>query len=110
MEPTIVAWGSQTPRTSARVEDIDHFSARGMKRLYGREDWFPRCAHLVMDIWQARDGRVLVRCSSRGEEIDTASFEIIGARIPPGTKMGAGDEWIPAAARKAYDDWVMEQL
>lgn len=109
----VAYWEHASPRARARVEEIDYFDARGMARVYSREDYFGRHFNLRMDIWRTRDGRLLMRCSSLCGEVDWCCLEIHGvnpARIVPRQAYGFPDSWIPAAVRRAYDAWVEEQF
>jgi hypothetical protein len=109
----IASWESAVPRTRAQVEDIDNFDARGMYRVYGRSDHFGQYHTFNMDIWKTSDGRLLMRCWSRCDEIDWRSFEVTGvdlSRIPERKKGGGLEEsWIPRAVRDAYEEWLREE-
>ena len=98
----------------ARVEEIEHFDARGMRRVYDRGDNFDRHHSFNMDIWKARDGRLLMRCWSRCEDIDWLSFEIKGVdmvKIPVrDKKTGFEESWVPKAVRKAHALWIQEEF
>ena len=91
---------------SATVHLIDHFNARGMRRVYGRCDHLQR--RLNMDIWRTRDSRLLVRFWSRNENVDGESWEVIGvpdAQQLPGPPFDEG--WIPNCLREEYAKWVI---
>ena len=114
MEGTLLThWESDAPDTGALVTEIEHFNARGMRRVFGRGDHFGRHCSFNMDIWKTRDGRLLMRCWSRCEDIDWHSFEIKGVdmvEIPDrDKKMGFEKSWVPKAVRKAYDQWIQEK-
>lgn len=108
-------WCGDKPaaQPGVRLTQIEHFDARGMRSVYGREDDFGRYKRLHLDIWRTRDGRFLMRCWSRCSEIDWRSFEIRGleaSRFPPkgkGTDMN--DSWIPMSVRRAYNSWFEEE-
>ena len=91
----------------------DNCNARAMCRVYGRGEHFSRHRPFNMDIWKTRDGRLLMRCWSRREDIDWRSFEIKGA--DPGTipernkKTGFRDSWIPKVVRCAYEQWIQKE-
>lgn len=110
----VVYWESKPPRNQrVRIEGIKWFSARGMKRVYGRGDHFPGRAGFHMDIWRNRHGQLFVRFWSRGEEVDDCSLTILGIRpdsIPdgPGTE-GFTDHWLPKALRTEYETWVISE-
>jgi hypothetical protein len=107
------AWESPSPRYKGiKIEMIDYFDARGMKRVYGRGDCFGRNRYFHMDIWATSSGRLLMRCWSRCSEIDGRSFEIFGIDIEksifqPHKKMC--DDWIPYIVREAYETWIEEE-
>ena len=114
MEDALTYWNSEAPALDARVDEIEHFDARGMCRVYGRGDHFGRYRSFNMDIWKTRDGRLLMRCWSRCEDINWRSFEIKGVdsvEIPEGDKKtGFRESWVPKTARKAYNQWVQEEF
>jgi len=97
----------------ATVEEIEHFDARGMRRVYGRSDQFARYRSFNMDIWKTCGGRLLMRCWSRCEDIDWRSFEITGVdltEIPEREKSsGFQESWVPQAVRRVYDHWINEE-
>jgi hypothetical protein len=70
---------------NATVHPIEHFDARGMRRVYRRGDHLGRVFN--MDIWEDRHDRILARFWSRNPEVDEESWEIIGV---PDTKQIAG--------------------
>jgi hypothetical protein len=73
----IVYWSTHAPRRSRVViEDIPWFSARGMKRVYGRGDHFWRMAAFNMDIWKNRHGLLFARFWSRSEEVEDRSLSL----------------------------------
>jgi hypothetical protein len=107
-------WESDAPDTDVEVLEIEHFDARGMRRVYGRGDHFGRNWSFNMDIWKTRDGRLLMRCWSRCEDIDRCSFEIKGVdltEIPDrNKKTGFEESWVPEAVRQAYEQWINEEF
>ena len=113
MRDAVTCWDSEAPATDAQVEEIEHFDARGMHRVYGRGDQFGRHHKFNMDIWRTRDGRLLMRCWSRCEDIDWRSFEIRDMDIvgipQSGNTFGFEDSWIPRAVRGAYDEWIQNE-
>ena len=113
MEESIVYWDSEPPETFSEAEEIDHFDARGMRRVYGRGDYFGRHHSFNMDIWMCRDQRLLMRCWSRCIDFDWRSFEIKGLNksdIPvPDKEIGLQDFWVPKAVRDAYENWIREE-
>ena len=78
MEDAWALWDSEAPAIDAQVEEIEHSDARGMQRVYGRDDHFGSHCAFKMDIWRTREGRVLMRCWSRCQDIAWRSFEIKG--------------------------------
>ena len=114
MKTEFPEWDTPVSPQNAIVTEIAHFNARGMRRVYGRGEVFPGGPSFNMDIWLTRDGRLLMRCWSRCNEIDDRSFEINGipqASIPV---RQAGDtfaeSWIPLAVRQAYGCWIFEKF
>jgi hypothetical protein len=95
------------------VESIDHFNARGMRRVYGRCDIFPldgkQTYRRNMDVWLSRGGRLLARFWARGYEVDDESFEIIGLSGPHlrEKEVELGESWVPQRLRKEYADWLI---
>lgn len=67
-----------------------------------------------MDVWLARDGRLLARFWSRSAEVDWKSIEVIGIpvdAIPYRTPDSVfSDAWIPEILREEYEDWMEEEL
>jgi hypothetical protein len=113
MEDALTYWESEAPEMDVTMEEIDHFDARGMRRVYGRGDSFGRYRSFNMDIWKTRDERLLMRCWSRCREIDWRSFEIRGAdlaEIPErGKSSGFQESWVPHATRLAYENWIEDE-
>ena len=108
-------WETHSPRKSqARIEYIDAFDARGMRRVYGRGDHFGRKAALKMDIWRDKRGQLFARFWSRNSEVDELSIAIHGIRtdsIPKPHKGAAfSDVWIPKVVRDEYTDWMTSEL
>jgi len=107
-------WDSKPPAKDAKVEEIEHFDARGMRNVYGRGDQFGRHRYFHMDIWKTSDERLLMRFWSRCQEIDWRSFEIIGLdlrKIPEREKAsGSGESWVPRAVRRTYNRWIDEEF
>jgi hypothetical protein len=109
----MVDWQSDVaPSTPIRIESVDWFSARGMRRVYGRGDIFPSKCSFNMEIWRDRTGRLLARFWSRSREVDDRSLEVIG--IPPDAIPDRKpdevfqDSWIPQGLRTEYEDWICE--
>ena len=96
------------------LEETDDFNARGMRRVYGRTDRLGRHHTFHMDIWKAGDGRLLMRCWSRCEDIDWRSFEIKGwdaVGIPgTGENIWMRETLVPAAIRQAYNEWIEQEF
>jgi hypothetical protein len=107
----MVAWDSEpSPDISIRIEYIDYFNARGMRRVYGRGDVFPTKCIFNMDVWLDRRGRLLARFWSRSNDVDGRSLEIRGISVDaipkrePSTALS--DAWIPQTLREEYEDWI----
>jgi len=77
----LIYWDSVESTADAAVEEIDHFVARGMRRVFRRSDHFGRNRTFNMDIWRDRGGRLLMRCWSQSNDIDWRSFEIKGIEL-----------------------------
>lgn len=107
-------WDSSAPSSKVQIDEIPHFDARGMRRVYGRGDHFRRRETYNMDIWINRSGRLLMRCWSRCADADDCSFEIKGiapSEIPEkDEREGFLDIWLPEVVRKTYEEWVEEQF
>ena len=79
--------------------------------VYGRGDHFGRL-RFYLDVWKAKDGRLLARFWSRNQEIDWCSYKIIGLKV---TKCPhSGDKfcetcWVPACLRDEYDNWILSE-
>lgn len=114
MEDDFVAWESVPPATNVFIQEIDHFDARGMRRVYGRGDLFSRHKTFHMDIWMDCNQILWMRCWSRCGDIDWRSFIIKGIDhtiIPlPDKNKGLQDFWVPEAVREAYCDWLQEEF
>lgn len=111
---SLAYWDTEAPiGPSIRVEEIDHFDARGKRRVYGRGDQFARLA-LNMDIWRSRNGRLVVRFWSRSKEFDWLSYEIVGLldfeSHDDTPTSGFSEDWIPECLRVEYDNWVLDWL
>ena len=98
------------PMSRIRIENVEVFDARGMRRVYGRGDILGRKAAFNMDIWRDRSGNLFARFWSRNSEVDDLSFAIYGINadsIPERAKESAfSDAWIPKALRAEYENWV----
>ena len=107
-------WGKALPRgRGISVIYIDHFNARGMRRVYGRGDLFGRGLTFNMDVWLMRSGRLLARFWSHGNEIDWQSMVVIGfSHAPPSknTKREMNEDWVPQCLRDEYDKWIIAQF
>lgn len=109
--PEFFFWPCPPSRERVVVEQIEPFDARGMKRVYGREDGLPRTPCFHLDIFAAADGRVRMRCWARGDMEDRA-YEVTGwkaaARARDERRMLDESE-IPSAVRRAYERWGVEE-
>ena len=109
----LIYWDSEESTANVAVEEIDHFVARGMRRVFGRGDQFGRYRTFNMDIWRDRSGRLLMRCWSQNKDVDWRSFEIKGielSRIPDfDSSHGCQDAWLPRTVRDAYEEWIREE-
>jgi hypothetical protein len=96
-----------------KVKPIDHFNARGMRRVYGRGDVFllngKQTYKRNMDVWLTREGRLLARFWALGYEVDEESFEVIGLAQPPVREREArlSEDWVPQSLRNEYKAWLI---
>lgn len=109
MNESAVIWESPcTGDSNASVTEIDDFSARGLRRVYGRGDHYPGRPAFNMDIWRDRTGRLLARFWSRSDEVDSESWDILGVRDADSLNGPPFDErWVPDCLRKQYGKWVI---
>jgi hypothetical protein len=113
MTYTKMHWGNPLPKYKGiKIEMIDYFDARGMKRVYGRSDYYGRHRTFNMDIWATSSGRLFMRFWSRCYDIDGRSFEIFGIDVAksiilPHYEMV--DDWLPYIVREAYDTWIEDE-
>jgi hypothetical protein len=103
----VVDWENQfTGASCATLHLVEHFDARGMRKVYGRGDHFHRVFN--MGIWRTRAGRLLVRFGSRNGDVDGECWEIIG--VPDAQEIAGppfDDRWIPNCLREAYITWII---
>ncbi len=94
--------------SNVTITEIDDFSARGMRRMYGRGDTFFDRPVFNMDIWRDRKDRLLARFWSRGNEVDWECWEILGV---PDAHLLSGppfdERWVPECLRLEYDTWIL---
>lgn len=108
-----IAWRTKSPRNRrASIEGIEPFTARGMRCVYGRNDYLSKRFH--MDIWQDHKGRLLVRFWCRSEGVAGRSMELLGVRPRSFTDRRPDrfleDEWIPEILRLEYAAWIWEKV
>ncbi len=92
---------------TAAATEIEPFSARGMKRVYGRGDHYQRRG-FNLDIWRDGVGRLRARFWSRSSEVEDQSWEVTG--IPDADQIAGplfNEQWVPNCLRKQYDAWVL---
>jgi hypothetical protein len=112
-DTNVAYWeGIARPSRRVTVKYIDHFSARGMHRVYGRGDNFSGNPRLCMDIWRSAAGRLLVRFWSHGTEVDPVSYEIIGIPTDQHPKLGPpyDESWVPQVLRREYERWIISEI
>ena len=104
-------WESEVPTgSSISLEEIDHFDARGKRRVYGRGDMYSRLT-LNVDVWRSGSGQLFVRFWTGAQDYDWCSYEILGLSDSESlTTRDFNDDWIPKCLREAYDDWVTDCL
>lgn len=69
--------------SKAVLESAAPFDARGMRSIFRRGDQFPGLPAYSMGMWLAKDGRLLVRFSSRGSCVEPRSYQVHQFRIDP---------------------------
>ena len=92
----------------ATLSEIEPFSARGMRRVYGRGDRYPGRAAFNLDIWRDRAGRLLAKFSSRSSEVDDESWAIHGvpdSPLRPGQPLN--ERSVPDCLREKYVAWLV---
>ena len=102
------------PRKHVSVERIDPFHARGMKCVHGRGDHWggegERGHHCYMDIFQTRDGRLLMRFwwgrSRYSKDSFSSSFEIKGMSPAMISKIDPEESSIPEEVLEVYYEWI----
>jgi hypothetical protein len=100
------------PAQHAKVNYIDHFDARGMRRVYGRGDHFSGGRTLNIDVWLTKRGRLVARFWSRSSEVDGMSLEVTGFStdlLLPSKLAGLDERWVPKCLRDEYDTWVITE-
>ena len=111
----VIHWDTHPPRNvRVEIEPTESFSARGMKRVYGRADRLPGRAAFHMDIWRNRHGHLFVRFWSQAADTDDWSLTIRGIKPESLSKrdgnVGVTDAWIPGSLRKEYEQWLISEL
>jgi hypothetical protein len=111
----LIWWDSEAPDIPVEIKEIDHFDARGLRRVYGRGDHFGRYKVFNMDIWKTGRGILLMRCWSHCDDIEWKSFEIraLDMNVIPKRKSLAGgflDTWVPKLVRDEYEYWIKEEF
>jgi len=98
-----------------KLEEIEWFDARGMKRLHCSDHLMPRkngkYFKYSADIWSAKDGRILVKFSSRYSDADNYAYEIRGLKrndLPEDAK--DTETWIPKCVVDEFWNWVRSEL
>lgn len=106
----MLPWESVVPNVSAVIDIIDDFTARGMKRVFGRVDSYHKFRTFNLDIWKDKYDGLYMRCWSRSNHVNSLSFEIKGIdlnNIPIECgKYKIVDVWIPNVVRDEYGNWV----
>jgi len=110
----MMPWETYSPRRAGiKIEFGDSFSARGMRRVFGRGDYFPGRASFNLDIWRNRKGELFGRFWSRSYEVDERSFQIHGVSPDSIPKRKPGDDfsdaWVPKILRDEYDKWINQE-
>jgi len=105
------------PCRGSVVKRIRNFDARGMRSVYGQGDHFGRHLSFHIEVWEARNGSLLVRFWSRSAEIKRLSYEVTGMppdRRPTGAHPDSDDyldsSWMPQPLRKEYYKWIQSEI
>ena len=109
---SVAHWDTKV-RSDPKIDiiEIDHFDARGMRRVYGRGDYFHRVYNL--DIWRDRNKHLFGRFWSRSVNVFDLYFKIIGMRsypIPEDSNTSFDERWVPKCLREFYDIWIDDNL
>jgi hypothetical protein len=114
-EPMFV-WLTEPPEIKPGIVDvfeIDPFSAKGMRRVYGRSDHFGGGRTFRLDIWKNKNDQLFMRCWSHYSDYFPRSFLITGVNPQALPKVDGKpdlrEEWVPQIVRDAYDDWAREE-
>jgi len=94
------------------LEHIAWFSARGLKRLYAADHYqFGGKRKYSMDIWLAKDGRLLMRFYNRCADADNYAYEIRGMTYAdiPEDEIGS-ENWIPDFIIKQFENWMISEM
>ena len=94
-----------------KLEDIEWFNARGMERLHASGHLIHgengRYCQYLVDIWSTKDGRILVKFSSRHADLDNYAYELKGLKrnnLPRDAK--DIETWIPKCVVDGFWNWV----
>lgn len=117
IQSSMFEWCSEPPEIkpgTVEVIEVNHFSARGMRRVYGRGDHFGGGRTFNLDIWKNRNGQIFMRCWSYYSDYYPRSFLISGVNPPLMPKVDGmpdlREEWIPQIVRDTYDEWAREEF
>jgi hypothetical protein len=104
----VIDWFEPAIPSSAKIQQIDKFDARGMRRVYSIGNRIGSQTFYLY-IWVRKDGQMFARFWSRCEEVDWFSYEITGLknRFIVGNPDDGG---VPLVLRKEYDSWVIAYL
>ena len=100
------------PAPDSRVDFIDNFDARGMRRVYGRGDHWLGGRSMNIDVWLTKNGRLVARFWSRSSDVDGMSLEVTGFSpdiLLPNKLEGLDERWVPQCLRDEYDRWVISE-
>jgi hypothetical protein len=110
-------WSTDPPGVESgtvNVVQIDPFSAKGMRRVYGRGDHFGGGRKFQLDIWKKKHDQLFMRCRSHYSDYLPRSFSITGVNPEVNPKVDSKpdlrEEWVPQIVRVAYDDWIREEF
>ncbi len=110
-------WSTEPPVVKpgiVNVVEIDSFSAKGMRRVYGRGDHFGGGRTFQLDIWKNKHDQLFMRCWSHYSDYLQRSFSITGVNTEVMPKVDGKpdlrEEWVPQIVRDSYDDWAREEF
>ena len=89
------------------IEQVDWFSARGMKRLHHGVHWVTSRNALRCEIFQKKDNALMARFWHGSEDAENRCFKVQGLRPEQIDDIDWDDDgqW-PPAFKKRWDEWL----